>query len=124
MDKHILKLGIKSTDFLFPHFVKSSTGVMTVCRVPIRYGNFCYKLSHVLSSLSLPQVLLHSTQASAATHGAEAGVELATLRDGGGWKIDKVITYIRNQRPLQHVQLALYDGLNSSTASSGTTANT
>ena len=61
MDKYVLKLGLKSTDFLFPHFAKSSTGVMTVCRVPIGYGNAHDKLSHVLSSLSLPQVSLHST---------------------------------------------------------------
>ena len=85
MDKYVLKLGLKSTDFLFPCFAKSSTGVMAVCRVPIGYGNTCDKLSHVLSSLSLPQVLLHSARASAATHGTEAGLELATLRDGDGW---------------------------------------
>ena len=67
MDKYILKLDLKRTDFMFPRFAKSSTGVMTVCRVPIGYGNAREKLSHVLSLL---QVSLHSTQASAATHGA------------------------------------------------------
>ena len=35
MDRYILKLGLKSNDFLFPHFAKSSTGVMCVCRVSI-----------------------------------------------------------------------------------------
>ena len=53
MDKYVLKLDLKSTGFLFPHFAKSSTGIMTVCRVPIGYGNDREELSHVLSSLSL-----------------------------------------------------------------------
>ena len=33
MDRYVLKLGLKSNDFLFIHFAKSSTGVMSVCRV-------------------------------------------------------------------------------------------
>ena len=63
-------------------------------------------------------------RASATTHGAEAGLEVATLREGGGWRGNSVLTYIRSERPLQSVQLALYDGLNGATANLGTTANT
>ena len=44
MDKYILKLGLKGDDFLFPCFAKSSPGVMTVCKVPIGYGNTCDEL--------------------------------------------------------------------------------
>ena len=44
MDKYVLKLGLKGDDFLFPRFAKSSTGVMTVCKVPIGYGNACDEL--------------------------------------------------------------------------------
>ena len=86
MDQYILKLGLKTNDYLFPRCAKSSTGVMTVCKVPIGYGNARDELHRVLSELSLPQVSLHSARASAATHGAEASLEVATLRDGGGWK--------------------------------------
>ena len=44
MDRYVLKLGLKSDDFIFPHFAKSSNGVMTVCKVPIGYGNACDEL--------------------------------------------------------------------------------
>ena len=84
MDQYVLKLGLKSDDYLFPRFSKSSTGVMTVCKVPIGYGNAREELHRVLSELSLPQVSLHSARASAATHGAEAGLEVDTLMGGGG----------------------------------------
>ena len=123
MDIYVLKLGLKSKDFLFPCFAKSSTGVMIVCKVPMGYWNAREELIRVLSELSLPQVLLHSTHASAANNGAEAGLEVSTLRDGGGWCGSSVLTYIRSERQLQCVQSALYGGLNRSTASSGNTAN-
>ena len=84
MAKYVLKLGLKSNDFLFPRVAKSSTGVITVCKVPMGYGNACDELHCVLSELSLPQVLLHSTRASATTHGVEAGLEVSTLRDDQG----------------------------------------
>ena len=32
MDKYVLKLGLKSTVFLFPRFAKLSTGIMTVSK--------------------------------------------------------------------------------------------
>ena len=32
MDQYVLKLGLKSNDYLFPRFAKSSTGVMTICK--------------------------------------------------------------------------------------------
>ena len=38
MDKHVLRLGLGSDYFLFPCFAKSSTGVMTACKVPIGCG--------------------------------------------------------------------------------------
>ena len=107
MDQYVLKLGLKSDDYLFPRFAKSSTGVMTVCKVPIGYGNARDELHRVLFELPLPQVSFHSAQASAATHGAEDGLEVATLRGGGGWKGTSVLNYIRSKRPLQQVQLAL-----------------
>ena len=116
MDKYVLKLGLKGDDFLFPRFSKSSTGVMTVCKVPIGYGNARDELHRVLSELSLPQVSLHSARAYTATHGEEAGLEVSTLRDSGGWRGNAVLTYIRSERPLQCVQSALYDGLNGRTA--------
>ena len=84
LDQYILKLGLKSKDFLFPCFAKSSTGVMTVCRAAIGYGSMQEELARVLSSLSLPQVSLHLARALAATHGAEARLEVATICDGGG----------------------------------------
>ena len=97
---------------------------MTVCKVPIGYGNAREELHRVLSELSLPQVSLHSARASAATHGAEARLEVDTLRGGGGWKGTSVLTYIRSERPLQLVQLALYRGLNGCSSSSGSVVNT
>ena len=100
MYQYILKLGLKSEDFLFPRFAKSSFGVMTFCKVPIGYGNACDELHRVLSELSFPQVSLHLARASAATHGVEAGLKVSTLRDGGGWKGSRVLTYIRSERPL------------------------
>ena len=71
MDQYVLKLGLKSDDYLFPRFAKSSTSVMTVCKVPIGYGNARDELHRVLSELSLPQVSLHSERASAATYGVQ-----------------------------------------------------
>ena len=124
MDQYILKLGLKTSDYLFPQFAKSSTGVMTVCKVCIGYGNARDELHRVLSELSLPQVSLHSARTSAATHGTEAGLEVATLRDGGGWKGSSVLTYIRSERPLSQVQSALYAGLNGCSSSSGSSAGT
>ena len=112
MDKYVLRLGLGSDNFLFPLLQKSSTGVMTVCRVPIGYGNAREELHCVLSELSLPQVSLHSARASAATHGAEAGLEVNKLMGGGGWTGTSVMNYIRSKIPLQCVQLALYNGLN------------
>ena len=56
MDKYVLRLCLVSDNFLFPRFAKSSTGVMTVCKVPIGYGNAREELHCVLSELSLPQV--------------------------------------------------------------------
>ena len=35
-----------------------------------------------------------------------------------------VLTYVRNERPLQRVQEALYDGLNGRSCSSGSVVNT
>ena len=112
MDKHVLRLGLGSDYFLFPCFAKSSTGVMTACKVPIDYGNAWEGLHHVLSELCLPQVSLHSACASAATRAADAGLEVNMLMGGGGWTGTSVMSYIRSDRPLQHVQLALYNGLN------------
>ena len=80
-----------------------------MCRAAIGYGNMHGELSRAISSLSLPQVVLHSAHASAATHGTEAGLEVATLHDGG-------------------VQSALNDGITGSTVNTdtdtGCTANT
>ena len=101
MDQYVFKLGLKSDDYLFPHFAKSSSGVMTVCKVPIGYGNARDELHQVLFELSLPQVSLHSARASTATLGAEAGMEVSTLRDRGGWKGSSMLTYFRSERPLQ-----------------------
>ena len=82
---YINRLGLARDDFLFPRFVGSSTGVLTVCKVSMGYGNARQELHRVLSELSLPQVSLHSARASAATQAAEAGLEINTLMGGGGW---------------------------------------
>ena len=124
MDKYVLRLGLGSDNFLFPCFAKSSTGVMTVCKVPIGYGNAREELHCVLSELSLPQVSLHLDRASSATHGAEAGLEVNTLMGGGGWTGMSVMNYIRSERPLQRVQLALYNGLNGCSSGVGNVLDT
>ena len=97
---------------------------MSICKVPIGYGNAREELYHVLSELNLPQVSLHSTRASAATRAAEAGLEVSTLRQGGGWHGSSVLTYIRSERPLQRVQSVLYDGLNACSVGSGSSNGT
>ena len=76
------------------------------------YGNARQELHRVLSELCLPQVSLHSARASAATQAAEAGLEVNTLMGGGGWTGTSVMSYVRSERPLQRVQMALYNGLN------------
>ena len=103
-------------DFLFPRFAGSSTGVLTVCKLSMGYGNARQELHRVLSELSLPQVSLHSARASAATQAAEAGLEINTLMGGGGWSGTSVFNYVRSERPLQRVQTALYNGLNDCTS--------
>ena len=82
------------------------------------------ELYHVLSELNLPQVSLHSVRASAATRAAGDGLEVSTLQQGGGWRGSSVLTYIRSKRPLQRVQLVLYDGLNACSAGSGSSNGT
>ena len=124
MDKYVLGLGLGSDYFLFPCFSKSSTGVMMVCKVPIGFGNAREELHRVLSELSLPQVSLHSARASTATHGAEARLEVNTLMGGGGWTGTSVINYIRSERPLQRVQLALYNGFNGCSSGVGNVLDT
>ena len=117
IEKYVLRLGLGKDDFLFPRFAGSSTGVLTICKVPIGYGNARQELHRVLSELCLPQVSLHSARASAATQAAEAGLEVNTLMGGGGWTGTSVMNYIRSERPLQRVQLALYNGLNGCSSS-------
>ena len=113
---YINRLGLARDDFLFPRFAGSSTGVLTVCKVSMGYGNARQELHRVLSELSLPQVSLHSARASAATQAAEAGLEINTLMGGGGWSGTSVFNYVRSERPLQRVQTALYNGLNDCTS--------
>ena len=122
LDRYVLKLGLKSADFLFPQFAKSRAGVLSICKVPLGYGNAREELHCVLFELNLPQVSLHSAWASAATMAVEAGLEVSTLQQGGGWRSSLVLTYIRSERPLQSVQEVLYNGLNAcSSGSSGST---
>ena len=78
----------------------------------------------VLSEFSLPQVSLHSARTSAPTHGTEAGLEVNTLMGGGGWTGMSVMNYIRSERPLQRVQLALYHGLNGCSSGVGNVLDT
>ena len=122
LDRYVLKLGLKSANFLFPQFAKSRTGVVYVCKVPIGYSNAREELHHVLFELNLPQVSLYSARASAATRAAKVGLEVSTLQQGGGWRGSSVFTYIRSERQLQRVQAVLYDGLNA--CSSGSSAST
>ena len=112
IETYVTRLGLAKDDFLFPCFVGSSTGVLTVCKVSMGYGNARQELHRVLSELCLPQVSLHSARASAATQAAEAGLEVNTLMGGGGWTGTSVMSYVRSERPLQRVQMALYNGLN------------
>ena len=124
LDQYVLKLGLKSVNFLFPCFAKSNNGVLTVCKVPIGYRNAWEELYHILSELNLLQVSLHSARASVATWAAEAALEVSTLRQGGGWRGSSVLTYIRSEQLLQRVQSVLYDGLNSCSAGSGSSNGT
>ena len=78
IETYVLRLGLGKDDFLFPRFA-GSTGVLTVCKVSMGYGNARQELHRVLSELCLPQVSLHSARASAATQAAEAGLEVNTL---------------------------------------------
>ena len=96
--------------------------MVSVCKVPIGYGNAREELHCVLFELNLPQVSLHLARASAATRAAEAGLEVSILQQGGGWQGSSVLTYIRSERPLQRVQAVLYNGLNA--CSSGSSAST
>ena len=116
LDQYVLKLGLKSTDFLFPRF-SSNAGTLTVCRAAIGYGSARSELNRVLELLDLPIVSLHSARASGATHGCAAGIDVSSIRDAGGWHGPSVLTYIRDERPLRRVQEALYAGIDNSTAS-------
>ena len=61
---------------------------MTVCRAPIGYGNAHEELSCVLSSLSLPQVSLHSAR-SLRCHSWRGGRAGAGHPQGWGWLAER-----------------------------------
>ena len=88
-----------------------------MCRVPMGHTNTWEELVRVLSSLDLPHVLLHSTRTLGMTHGAQSGIDVASLRDGDGWRGPSMLSYIRDEHPLKRIQEALYEGF--STAASG-----
>ena len=116
LDQYVLKLGLKSTDFLFPRF-SSNAGTLHVCRAAIGYGSARSELNRVLELLALPIVSLHSARASGATHGCAAGIDVSSIRDAGGWHGPSVLTYIRDERPLRRVQEALFAGLDNPSTS-------
>ena len=35
LDRYVLKLGLKSADYLFPRFAKSKAGLLSVCKVTV-----------------------------------------------------------------------------------------
>ena len=97
-------LVLEVTTLCFLCFVKSSTGVMTACKVPICYVNAREYCIVYWCNCVCPRYPCTSARASAATQVAEAGFEVNTGTT--------VMSYIRSERPLQRVQLALGNGLN------------
>ena len=72
LDQYVLKLGLKSMDFLFPQF-SSNTGTLHVCRAAIGYGSARSELIRVLESLNLPIVSLHSARQLVSTSWCVSG---------------------------------------------------